>query len=206
MKVEEGYVKFKCIWEKTDFDFPEPLFEKLNCWRDRLYQNKLIGSHDNGTGFGNISTRLSDNSFIITGTATGSKKKLTKNDYALVTDYDLLKNMVKCSGKIMASAESLSHAAIYDKNTEFTGVIHIHHFNMWEKLRGNLPTTNYNVEYGTPEMAFEVKNLFDRTNVRQTRIFVMGGHKEGIVSFGRDLDEAGQVILEYFSPHRYLSE
>jgi len=198
VKVEDGYIKFNCVWNKADFDFPEHLFEKLNFWRDQLFQNHLIGSYADGIGFGNISTRLSAGNFVITGTATGSKTRLTKNDFSLVTDYDLSKNTVKCTGKTRASAESMSHAAIYEKNSEIMAVIHVHHLSLWEKLKDNLPTTRYDVEYGTPEMALEVHSLFDRTNVRQTRIFVMGGHKEGIVSFGKDLDDAGEVILTYF--------
>lgn len=198
MKVEEGYVKFNCVWNRADFKFPENLFEKLNSLRARLYRQKLIGSYADGIGFGNISTRLSDGNFIITGTATGSKSVLTKDDFALVTDYDLSKNMVQCTGNTKASAESMSHAAVYDKNSEIMAVIHVHHLLLWEKLRDKLPTTRYDVEYGTPEMASEIINLFDRTNVSQTRLFVMGGHREGIISFGRNLNDAGEVILKYF--------
>jgi hypothetical protein len=54
----------------------------------------------------------------------------------------------------------------------------IHHF----------PTTNENISYGAPEMANEIKRLFDETALKK-EITVMGGHREGIISFGKDLEE-----------------
>jgi ribulose-5-phosphate 4-epimerase/fuculose-1-phosphate aldolase len=198
MKIEDGYIKFNCIWNNAAFHLPDHLYNKLSFWRNRLFQHNLIGSYADGIGFGNISIRLADTRFIISGTATGGKSILEKNHYALVTEFNLAKNMVKCTGKIMASAESMSHAAIYARSAETGAIIHIHNMLLWEKLKDKLPTTKYEVEYGTPEMAFEIQDLFDRTDVSHTKLFVMGGHKEGIVAFGSNLDEAGEMISKYF--------
>lgn len=198
MKIDEGYIKFNCIQENSTFDFDDILFNKLNSWREKLYLLNLIGCSANGIGFGNLSVRHFNGQLIITGTATGAKKTLSKDDYALVKDYDLEKNHVICNGKTKASAETMSHAAIYESNPGINAVIHIHHLKLWKKLKDNLPTTRYDIEYGTPQMAFEIMRLFKESKVMETKIFVMGGHQEGIITFGKDLDEAGQIITGYF--------
>ena len=45
-------------------------------------------------------------------------------------------------------------------------------------------------------MALEVRRLFTETNVRQSRLFSMGGHEDGIVSFGHNVEQAGQALLQ----------
>ena len=70
---------------------------------------------------------------------------------------------------------------------------------MWEKLLNIVPTTPENIEFGTPEMAWEISRLFKKTDVKKKKIIVMGGHKEGIISFGKSLDEAGNILLKYFN-------
>jgi hypothetical protein len=37
------------------------------------------------------------------------------------------------------------------------------------------------------------------TDVKYKNIFVMGGHEEGIITFGRNLNEAGKTLLNHFS-------
>ena len=49
-----------------------------------------------------------------------------------------------------------------------------------------------------PEMAEEVIRLFKETDVKEKKILAMAGHEEGVVSFGKNLKEAGQILLEYF--------
>ena len=46
------------------------------------------------------------------------------------------------------------------------------------------------VEYGTPEMAYAVRNLFKVTDVKRRKIFAMAGHEGGVVAFGRDVRDA----------------
>ncbi len=195
--MDEGYIKFKCNWIKSKPISLNKLLE-INKWRAKLYNLKLVGAYNNGIGFGNISIRFKDNTFIISGSTTGNLKKLNENHYTLVNNYDLEKNNLTCKGPIKASSESLSHAVIYEYS-DINAVIHIHNINMWEKLIDKVPTTNKDVSYGTPEMANEVKRLFKESNVSLERIIVMGGHKEGIISFGKTLDEAGNIILSRFS-------
>ena len=194
---EKGYIKFNCKWVKSEPISYSELME-INKWRDKLYGLGLIGVYDNGIGFGNISIRIGDlEQFIITGSATGSVKSLDGRHYTRVVDFDLGKNSLTCEGPIKASSESLTHAAIYRIDSKINAVIHIHNLDLWKRLIGRVPTTSGGVEYGTPEMAREVVRLFRETDVRNKRILVMGGHREGIVSFGSDLNEAGEIILSF---------
>ena len=69
---------------------------------------------------------------------------------------------------------------------------------MWEKYVDKLQTTNKEVPYGTSDMANEIKRLFRESDVNYEKILVMGGHKEGVVSFGETLEEAGNILLNKF--------
>jgi L-ribulose-5-phosphate 4-epimerase len=148
-----------------------------------------------GIGYGNISTRFQKNKFIITGSATGSLTKLTTNHYTLVTDYDFNRNMLTTVGPIKASSESLTHAIIYKSQKSVNAVMHVHHLELWKRLLNTLPATKPNIEYGTTAMTGDIQRLFRETNLSEQKIFAMGGHEEGIVAFGKDLDEAGKIIF-----------
>jgi len=200
----EGYVKFRC--ERTaSGPVPEDRLAGISAWRYRLYKLGLIGAYPNGVGFGNISIRLPSGSFIITGTATGSLASLTGGHYTEVTGYDFGANRVSCKGSIDASSETMSHAAVYESAPDANAVIHVHDLAMWRALLGKVPTTSKDAEYGTPGLAYEIKRLFAETDVRETKIFVMAGHEEGVIAFGNDLDEAGNVILDHFGRLRKTS-
>ncbi|MBW6498580.1 MAG: class II aldolase/adducin family protein [Bacteroidales bacterium] len=194
--MDEGYIKFKCRWLQAP-----PLSQKriaaINAWRDKLFSRGLIGVYPDGVGYGNISMRFRGNTFIISGSATGAFRKLDDRHYVVVNDYNLAQNLLVCTGPIMASSESLSHAAVYESLPQIQAVIHVHCLTLWEKLLNMVPTTNSQAAFGTPEMAFEIKRLFRETTVEQEKILVMGGHREGIICFGDTLEEAGRVLLKY---------
>ncbi|MBI2004080.1 class II aldolase/adducin family protein [Candidatus Pacearchaeota archaeon] len=195
--MDEGYIKFNCEWIKDKPCLINKLVE-INKWRDKLYTLGFIGAYDNGIGFGNLSIRFKKNNFIITGSATGNLHTLNETHYVLVNKYDFTKNSLTCKGPIKASSESLSHAMIYECSSDANAVLHIHNIDMWERFIDKLPTTNKDISYGTPAMAKEIKRLFIESNVNDEKIFVMGGHKEGIISFGKTLNEAGNILLSKF--------
>jgi len=196
----EGTIKFECYWEKTGTIVSGEVLKELNRWRDVLYDLKLIGAYPDGVGYGNISVRTKPaDRFIITGSGTGKQKHLTRLGYSLVTNYSLSKNMLYCKGPVIASSESLSHAAIYETDPDVQAVIHVHHLEYWERLMDRVPVTGPHAEFGTPEMAREIIRLFHDTDVAVKKILVMGGHKEGIITFGKDLDEAGSYLLAYIN-------
>jgi hypothetical protein len=68
---------------------------------------------------------------------------------------------------------------------------------MWDKLMNKVPTTSLDVEYGTPQMAQEMFRLFRETDVKTSKILVMAGHEEGIISIGKDLKEALEILVNY---------
>ena len=193
--MQEGYIKFNCHWIKAG-PVSQDYIWKINVWRDKLYTLGLIGVYDDGIGFGNISMRYEEKTFIITGSATGGLKQLNENHFTLVSLYDLEQNSLECKGPVIASSESLTHAAIYESAPETQAVIHVHNLKIWKKLMNEVPTTRANAEYGTPEMAGEIKRLFRKTRVKEEKILVMGGHEEGIITFGKDIDEAGEKLLQ----------
>jgi ribulose-5-phosphate 4-epimerase/fuculose-1-phosphate aldolase len=196
--IDEGYTKYQCYWiNKSSISSEE--IKELNYWRNKLYQLNLIGKYDNGIGFGNISIRYSQpNHFIISGTQTGGISLLTEQHYTKVTAFDWQKNCVTCVGLIAASSETLTHGVVYLANPQVNAVIHIHHPQLWQQLIDRLPTTNKNCAYGTPEMAKEMLKLCQAKEVKQQKIIIMGGHEEGIITFGSSLNEAGNILLNYY--------
>lgn len=199
----EGYIKFNCDWEQKEFPLEDDLFDQLESSRSKLYDLGLIGMYSDGIGFGNISVRLNDSSeFIITGSATGQFAKLNRSHYALVKGYNFKKNSVSCTGLTKASAESLSHAAIYEAIPEAGAVVHVHSLQLWQKLLNVLPTTSVEIEYGTPEMAEAIQQLVSGMK-NDEKIIVMGGHREGILAFGNTLDEATAQIINIYNQYNH---
>lgn len=198
---DEGYVKFHSQRnEKNAISYSQ--MADLNRWRTKMHDLKMIGAYDNGIGFGNISVKTNSNpiNFIISGTQTGESRILKKEQYVLVTEYDFAANFVKCSGMTDASSESMTHASVYESQKDVSAVIHVHHFGLWKKLLYEVPTTE-KVPYGTPEMAQEVQRLFREGDTSKKKIIVMAGHEEGIITFGKDLDEAGNTILDFYDKY-----
>jgi len=196
MNIKEGYIKFSCKWNKRICNISDMYFHVLNLNRNRLYNLNLIGMCENGIGFGNISMRIpNSNDFYITGSSTGKYSKLSKKHFSLVTDFDFNRNFVDCTGQFKASSESLTHAAVYVSSPKINAVVHVHHFNLWKKLKDKIPTTNPAVAYGTPEMAYEIMRIIQKN---ETEIVIMGGHEEGILTFGEDLPKAVEVLLSHY--------
>ncbi len=214
----EGVIKFR-----QDFIEGEPIelskIRELNRWRQILYAFGLIGE-DCGIGYGNLSQRVSDSyaeinkkSFIITGTQTGCLEKLTGENYTTVNEYYPEKNLIVSEGPIEASSESMTHGALYDVDDKIGFVFHAHSPEIWNMANElGIPQTRRDVKYGTPEMAKEVqrlfieesleKSLFRERAIIEKGIFSMGGHENGIISYGRTADEAGFRMLHCLSKLR----
>lgn len=192
---DEGVVKYHCNWIREE-PLPQQFIEELNAWRKILYDLGLIGVGEDGIGFGNISIRFNQEQFIISGSGTGRFPLLSAEHYTLVTACNFEKNTVSASGPIQPSSESLTHAMIYHIDDTVNAVMHVHHRQLWNNLLERFPSTGRNIAYGTVEMANEIARLFRETNLAQTRLFAMAGHDTGIISFGKNLDEAGKLLLE----------
>lgn len=206
MENSEGVIKFSLSFTSESCLGKESVARVsiLNGWRHILYRLQLIGQSPGrylGYGFGNISIRAAvpPGAFIISGTQTGGKPFLQSSDYALVTSCDPMTNSVSALGESRPSSESLTHGQLYQLDIDIGSVVHVHCPEIWRQAKTlGLPLTSKNAAYGTPEMALEVEKLFRAAAVHEKRIFVLAGHEDGVVSFGRNVAEACAVLLETF--------
>lgn len=194
---DEGYIKFRADHQPGP-PLPAAFLTQLQHWRQRLYEQGLIGAYPDGIGYGNLSCRYQGTGqFIISGTATGGLAALEPKHYALVTDFDPDTNALTCTGPILASSESMTHGILYRHCPEVGGVLHVHSLPLWQKLLHRVPTTDADAPYGSPEMVYSVVRLLKETDLRRQKIFVMEGHREGVFAFGKDLEEAGAVLEQW---------
>jgi len=191
---ETGSVKFTC--QQVPIEISRFAgFAELNRYRRKLLALGMIGVDASGVGFGNLSIRNGATSrFYITGSATAGISELMPTDCAKVVAYDFARNWLRCEGSTVASSESLTHAAVYESDPTARAVIHCHDMKLWAALLEKAPTTPKRVEYGTSEMAHAVRRLFEATDVEKRKIFVMAAHDGGLVTFGRDLQEAFGIL------------
>jgi L-ribulose-5-phosphate 4-epimerase len=189
------YVKFTYQRARADIA-PFNAFAELNAYRRKLLEQHLMGVDSNGVGFGNVSVRdgMSGN-FYITGSATGGRPELTPTDCVRVVAYDFARNWLRYEGAAIPSSESLTHAAIYESDPSTSAVIHCHDSGSWATLLHRAPTTSKSVAYGSPEMAYEIMRLFKGTDLRSRKILVMAGHEGGIATFGKNLEDAFDVVM-----------
>lgn len=193
--MDEGYIKYCCNWTKNNCIHPHQITE-LNKWRQQLYENGLIGMYADGIGYGNISERGNEKSFIISGSATGGLQIIDASHYARVTSFNLQENTLSCEGLTIASSESLTHAALYAIDPSVQSVVHVHHHEGWLKGLHRLPTTPAEIAYGTPEMAAAVQSCYSQYNHTSKLIF-MAGHEDGIISVGQSPEEAVKTIISF---------
>ena len=188
-------VKFTYQRARADIA-PFDALAELNTYRRKRLEQRLLGVDSNGVGFGNLSVRDGvGGNFYITGSATGGLPELTPIDCVRVIAYDFAKNWLRYEGAAIPSSESLTHAAIYESDPTISAVIHCHDSVLWRTRLDRIPTTSKAIAYGTPEMAYEIIRLFKVGDVRSKKIFVMAGHEGGIVTFGKNLEDAFDVVM-----------
>jgi len=189
------YVKFTYQRTGAEIERFDQLAD-LNAYRRKLVDQHLLGVDSSGIGFGNLSVRDgATRNFYITGSATGGLPKLSLTDCVRVVDWDFKNNWLRYEGTALPSSESLTHAAIFESDPLTSAVIHCHDSVLWETLLNRAPTTSKAIPYGTPEMAYEIMRLFKETDVVSCKILVMAGHEAGIVTFGKNLDDAFDILM-----------
>ncbi len=173
------YVKFtseRVNGELTPFDG----FAELNAYRRKLRELRLIGVDSVGIGFGNLSMRDgATKNFYITGSATAGIAELKPADCAKVVAYDFERNWIGYEGSTVPSSESLTHAAIYESDATVAAVIHCHDSGLWSVILNQA-----------------LMRLFSVTDVRSKKTLAMAGHEGGVVTFGKDLEEAFTVLMD----------
>ncbi|MEN8146025.1 MAG: class II aldolase/adducin family protein [Campylobacterota bacterium] len=196
----DGVIKYAI--EHTTETAPEfSDYKTLEALRSRLFTLGLIGVSE-GVGYGNISLREKNSSaFFITATQTGELSSLTDDYYTYISDYDFSSFKVISRGRHRPSSEALSHAMIYQIDPQINCVIHIHSKALWNFMKesNTLATT---AEYGTSKMADEIASLYTDRDPFKSSIFVMRGHEDGVMAFGRDVNEAELTL--YSMIQKYL--
>ncbi|MEM8960814.1 MAG: class II aldolase/adducin family protein [Acidobacteriota bacterium] len=206
-EVDEGVIKYQLDW--TTGPAPQvDAWRELSGWRQVLRALAVLGRDPGrygGYGFGNISRRVvtresEETAFVITGTQTGGRARLTPEDWTLVTHCDSAVNRIVAHGPIAPSSEALTHGAVYALSREIGAVFHVHAPELWRAAdRLGLPATAGDVAYGTPAMAAEVARLTVEVDLLTERIFVMNGHEDGVIAFGATPDAAGAVLVAHLA-------
>ncbi len=204
MKEQEGVVKYQLKHTQQPINQLFP-FTEINAWRTIAFRLDLIGQtperYDN-IGFGNISQRIDPHSaqFIISGTQTGHIEQLDPEHYCLIVKAEPKQNRIESCGLCKPSSESLTHASVYAQDNAIQAVIHAHSPEIWQHTEAlGLPHTSADIPYGTVEMAGAVEQLFQSGKLAQTSLFTMLGHEDGVVAFGRNMEEAAWELINCLS-------
>ena len=192
--INEGYIKYRA--RRTAGDIPDiPGWDDLNRCRTELFDLGLIGSYPNGIGYGNVSLRVDDRRFVISGSATGALRVLERRHYALVESFDLEQNSVTSLGLIDASSESMSHGAVYRALPAANAVIHVHSRRLFDAMRAaGYPETDPAIPFGTPELAVAIGSLVRAAAGGTQGIFVTAGHDEGVIAYGPTAAAACELV------------
>ena len=206
MPQNEGVIQFDLQYDPGPPMAAEVLRE-LNAWRRILWLLGLTGQDPAryaGFAYGNVSARRgpaersrSRRPFVISGTQTGGLPELGRHHFALVTSCDPAANRVTAAGPIRPSSEALTHGALYALDAKLGCVLHVHAPLLWQRAAAlGLPVTAPTAAYGTRAMAEEVARLYADPEVRRKGIIAMGGHEDGLVSFGPSVERAGTVLVQ----------
>lgn len=194
----EGVVRYRLEFEKGAAPAIEAV-AALDAWRHVLFRLGLIGGNDpqryHGLGFGNVSRRLpgAGLQFVISGTQTGHLEHAGRQNYCTVSHCDPAANRVVASGPVQPSSEALTHGAVYSADATVGCVLHAHNPLIWQQATAlGLPQTPAEIPYGTPEMAAAVATLCQQY---PGEVFVMAGHEDGVIAYGRDEAGAGQRMV-----------
>jgi ribulose-5-phosphate 4-epimerase/fuculose-1-phosphate aldolase len=200
MSRAEGYVKFNQEF-RVGPPPPDDFIRELNLARTRLFDLGLIGMDEEGIGFGNVSLRCPhgwEALFVVSGTATGHKRVLEPEEYARVLSFDISSNSLVSLGLTRASSESLSHGAVYSAREDVASVIHVHSGSLYEGMLSQVyPRTSPAAEYGTPEIAADIRNIAAATPGAAGAL-VMLAHQNGVIAYGGSVLEAQTILTNLY--------
>ncbi len=189
----DGVIKYNLHFDKSE-PLDKSLWQEIQAIRKKLKNLNLIGEKD-GIGYGNISQRVSKTSFVITGTATGHLDELDENHYSFVKEYNDREFFLNSTGACKPSSEALTHGSIYNLNDEIRAVIHVHSKDLWSYMLKNDFLTTNDALYGSIRLIDEVQKIYQNINPLDNPIFVMPSHEDGVIAFGKNLDEALESLL-----------
>lgn len=212
MTEQEGVIKFHlqhALVSPEAMTAPEvSAWASLLGWRSVIFDLGLIGqapTRYGGLGYGNVSIRLVDVQgprFLVSASQTSGLARPSLEHFCEVFAWDLSRHEVKSRGLLKPSSESTTHAMIYDWMPDVGCVLHVHSPEIWQKAQAlGLVCTPDDVEYGTAQMALAVRKAFSARN-HGWGVFAMLGHEDGVVAFGRDADQAGQILIRALAEAR----
>jgi len=194
----EGVIKFHVVHETNTSCSGSEVVE-LTKWRNELRAAGLVGQdlvRYGGLGFGNLSKRTGDGTFLITASQTGHLETLTPERYVRIINFDPGQNLVWSKGINHPSSETMTHLAVYGSNSRVQFVFHAHCPEIWNAKEDlDLPVTDPSVECGTVEMYHEVQRLLKESRIFQKGILAMGGHTDGLLAWGETADKTGFNLL-----------
>ncbi len=201
MSIQEGVIKYRLHHQKQDIPADIDIGE-IEHWRARFHEMGLIAQDPkryDGHGFGNISQRCPRHdaplAFLVSGSQTAHLPHMDARGYALVTHFDIEENRLDAIGATPPSSESLTHAVVYQNDATANAVIHVHDPLTWRRADVlGLPITDPKVAYGTVAMANEMKRIMT-SGLAPECVMAMGGHEDGIIAWGKDLQSAASVLL-----------
>jgi len=204
MNTQDGVIKYQLHHTQKNVADKFSLAE-INAWRTVVFRLGLIGripgKYDD-CGFGNISQRLTAGSdqFIISGSQTGHLECLSPAQYCLIVKAEPKANRIHACGLCQPSSESLTHAGVYAQSPEIQAIIHVHSPEIWHHTAAlHLPHTAADIPYGTTAMANAVEQLFQSGRLNQSALFTMLGHEDGVIAFGKNLQEAAWVLIRHLA-------
>lgn len=201
----EGVIKFFLDF-RQDQPLPWGSCAVLESWRALLFQLGLIG-HDparyGGLAYGNVSIKLDDERFLVSGTQTGALPRLRSEHYCVVEQCDLAANRITARGPVKPSSEALTHGAAYQASPAIRSVLHVHCPLLWENAgKLGLPLTDPDVPYGTAAMAQEVKRILKEN---PQCVVAMGGHRDGLIATGDSPESAALLLIRAWTrPLQFL--
>lgn len=196
--MEEGVIKYQLDYTPGQALERSSLAE-LIAWQRIMHRLGLLGRDPErygGLAYGNLSQRVLGRGFVISASQTGDRPLPGPDGYCLVTEWDCAANRIRAHGPAKPSSESLTHAALYDAGPAIGCIIHGHSPEIW-RLREvlGLASSPDDTPYGTPAMGDAMAQLYQAHGFSGVGAIAMGGHVDGLVSFGRDPDEAGQEMV-----------
>jgi hypothetical protein len=201
MTDSEGVIQYRLV--HGDGDLPRDAdYQGLFDWFARCRQQDLLGRDPQrygGYAYGNISVRVGNlraaDGFVISGTQTGGKVRLERDDLAWVRRFDSAANTLTAQGPAKPSSEAMTHGEVYAELPAVGAVIHAHSPAIWDKAAElGLPVTDAGATYGTPAMASEVRRLLQ--TMPQAGVITMGGHEDGVIAYAATMSGAGERLLD----------
>lgn len=203
MVIDDGVIKYDLSGYIHSGNIENIEYKDLEECRKILFGLNLIGEYpEEQVGFGNMSLKCdyqqyhktTHPQFVITGTQTGKFSDLTGEHYTRVLDYDIKAMTLNAMGPVKASSEAITHGAIYLANNSINTIFHIHNEKIWDgMIASSYPSTPSEIPYGTFEMAQAVKKCI---NGQSEGVFVMKGHKDGVVIYAENLKRCTDLTLE----------